>query len=228
MYYPYRASTVDGPIRAQVQLAAFSYTVSWYGVSDLLATYDINNNNEFSFQLPITAPNDTFILCVAWTDEDGNALRFKLWDGGVLYYPVYNGERIGADAQLEVWSADNVTAAMGSTFILYSSQLTEPELCVCTSTSQTPLIIPTYNTGSEVIIMDGCEAIQGIVALRAITGYVANQLVYLEFHTTAGDGNGGHFVFKSSVSTADDSTDYIKPNDISPSSPGRWVRQNNP
>jgi len=232
MYYPYRRSTVDYATRTEIQLAAFNYNVTWSGVSDLLSTWDINNNTEFSLQLPITAPNETFVLCVAWTDEDGNAYRYKLWDSGVLYYPVYDGQRIGVDAQLEVWSVADVTAALTSTFIMYSSWLDEPELCICTSTENEPTVIPisapSGGTPSDpVVILSTFLAIQGVVELRTLTGYVDNQYAYLEFNTTAGDGNGGGYVFDAADTTADDSTDHIKPNDILSSAAGRWVRQNN-
>lgn len=232
MYYPFRKSTIDEPLRTEIQLAAFSYNVSWLGVSDLLSTWDINNTAELSLQLPIEPPNGTFVLCVAWTDEDGNAYRFKLWEAGVLYYPVYNGERIGVDAQLEIWSVAAITAAMTETFTLYSSWLTEPDLCICTSTDNDPTVIPVAapsggSPSDPVIVLSTFLAIQGVVALRQVTGYINNQYAYLEFNTAAGDGNGGSYVFDSSDTTADDSTDHIKPNDILSSSPGRWVRQNN-
>lgn len=233
MYYPFRKSTVDAPARAQIQLEAFRYDVDWLGVSDLLSTWDINNTAEFSLQLPITAPNATFLLCVAWADEDGNAFRFKLWDGGVLYYPVYNGERIGVDAQLEIWSIGDITAEYDETFIMYSSQLSEPELCICTPSSSTPLIIPVSNPSGgspsdNPVILSAWTAIQGIAELRTLTGYVDNQIAYLEFNTSPGDGNGGDYVYDAADTTADDSTDHIKPNDKLASAAGRWVRQNNP
>ena len=232
MYYPYRRSTVDYATRTEIQLAAFNYNVTWLGVSDLLSTWDINNNTEFSLQLPLTAPNETFILCVSWTDADGNAYRYKLWDGGVLYYPVYGGQRIGVDAQLEVWSIGAVTATLSDTFIMYSSWLDEPELCICTSGDNEPTVIPisapSGGTPSDpVIILPTFLAIQGVVELRTLTGYVDNQYAYLEFNTSAGDGNGGGYVFDSADTTTDDSTDHIKPNDILSSTAGRWVRQNN-
>lgn len=233
MRYPYYKSTLDYATRTEIQLAAFNYDVDWLGVSDLLSTWDINNTTEFSLQLPITAPNDTFLLCVAWTDEDGNALRYKLWDGGVLYYPVYDGQRIGVDAQLEIWSIDDITAAMTEAFIMYSSWLEEPELCVCTPGANDSSVIEisaaSGGTPSDpVVTLAQFLAIQGVAALRTITGYVDNQYAYLEFNTSAGDGNGGAYVFDSASTEVDDSTDYIKPNDILSTSPGRWVRQNNP
>lgn len=63
----------------------------------------------------------------------------------------------------------------------------------------------------------------GFAALRAITGYVANQIVYLLYISTEGDGGEGNFRFITTETTADDGVDYGKPDNI-PSGPGRWVR----
>lgn len=233
MRYAYEKSTRDYARRTAVTLDAFRYDVTWTGVSDLLSTWDINNSSEFSLQLPIEAPNETFLLCVAWEDSDGNAFRYKLWDGGVLHYPVYNGERIGVDGKLEVWSIASLTAELEETFTMYSSYLEEPELCRCTPTDMAGHTInfPVPSGGSPSdppMIIASFLAIQGAAELRTLTDYVDNQYAYLEFLNTVGDGTGGSFVFAAAETTADDGRDYIKPNDILSSAPGRWVRQNNP
>ena len=233
MRYAYQKSTIDYATRTAVELAAFRYDVNWTGVSDLLSTWDINNSSEFSLQLPITAPNSTFLLCVAWEDSGGNAFRYKLWDGGVLHYPVYNGERIGVDAKLEVWSIESVTAELEETFTMYSSHLEEPEICRCTqntvSAHTIEFPVPSGGTPSDTpMIISSFLAIQGATELRTLTDYVDNQYAYLEFLATAGDGTGGAFVFDAASTATDDGRDYIKPNDILSASPGRWVRQNNP
>lgn len=233
MNYGFRPSRADLATRTTVTLDAFTYNVTWTGVSDLLSQWSINNTTEFSFQLPIYEVNNTFVLAVAWEDDDGNAFRYKLWDNGTLHYPVYNGERIGVDAKLEVWSVDNVTAAMPDDLVLYSSWMVEPENCACSAYDAPALNInvanPSGGSGSSsVIVVSGWLAIQGIVELRTLTGYVDNQLAYLEFRLLAGDGEGGNFVFDAAETHADDGVDYIKPNNIATIDPGRWVRQNNP
>ncbi len=233
MHYAFRETHQDLGTRQTLVLDAFTYNVTWLGVSDLLSQWDINNTTAFSLKLPITAPNSTFLLCVAWEDSAGNAYRYKLWDGGVLHYPLYNGERIEVDAKLEVWSIDNVTAAMSSDLTLYTSWIDDPELCICSQFTPTPTAInvanPSGGSGSsDVIVISGWLAIQGIVELRTLTGYADNQLAYLEFRLLTGDGEGGNFVFDTAETHADDSVDYIKPNDIATADPGRWVRQNNP
>lgn len=233
MYYPFRRGSLQVPARAQIQVEAFNYNVNWLGVSELLSSWDLNNTTAFSLKLPITAPNSTFLLCLSWEDEAGDTVRFKLWDGGVLYYPIYNGERIQPDGRLEVWSIGPLTAALDETFTLYSSQLTEPDLCVCTPNNANPLIIPvTAPSGGSpddpIIVQSVWTAIQGIVALRQISGMVNNQVAYLEFNSTPLDGNGGMYVYDTAETAADDNIDHIKPNSVSVSDPGRWVRQNNP
>lgn len=233
MQYPFRETHVDTVTRTTLTLAAFNYNVTWLGVSDLLSQWDINNTTEFSIKLPLTAPNATFLLCVAWEDSNSNAYRYKLWDGGVLHYPIYNGERIGVDAKLEVWSIGNVTAALTTAYVMSTSWLTEPILCGCSAFTPTPTNVnaadPSGGSSSDpVIVISGWLAIQGIAELRTLTGYQDNQLAYLEFRISAGDGEGGNFVFDSASSHADDAVDYIKPNNITDATNGRWVRQNNP
>ena len=230
MYYPFSPSTAQAPSRTEILLPAFSYTVSWAGVSDLLATWSVGNTTEVSLKLPIDAPNDSFVLCVSWT-EGLDTYRFKLWDGGVLHYPLYNGERIGTSAKIEVWSAGSSDAELDEDFTLYSSWLSEPEVCTCTCDDTAALVIETteeLTPGEDVESVGDNLAIQGYVELRAITGYVNNQLEYLEFGNAVGDGLGGNFVFDSSDGTTDDDVDHIKPDDISGATYGRWVRQNNP
>lgn len=232
MHYAYTHASIQEPTRTEVILPAFDYDVVWAGVSDLLATWEINNTTEFSLKLPIDAPNDTFVLCVAWDDEDSNTFRYKLWEGGVLHYPVYDGERLGVSARLEVWSLELDHATLDEEYTLYSSWLTEPEVCICTGGAATPVTIETTESIDPGVTPPDTTAavlaIQGYVQLRTLTGYVNNELRYLEFGNVLGDALGGNFVFNSSDSTADDDVDYIKPNDISVGTPGRWIRQNNP
>lgn len=63
----------------------------------------------------------------------------------------------------------------------------------------------------------------GADALRSVTGYVSNQMEYLLYLETEGDGGEGFFRFKATETTADDDTDYLQPTNIT-SGPGRWVR----
>ncbi len=76
--------------------------------------------------------------------------------------------------------------------------------------------------------MRGSFAIQGRAALRALVDHEANELRYLDFLVIPGDGQGGEFIFRATETTADDGVDYLRPDNVSAPTPGRWVRTNNP
>lgn len=115
-------------------LPAFTYSNTWLGVSRLLARYPITNTVPFSLRRPIYHPTGDFVLAVSWA-ESPFVYRFKLSDAGpTLAFPVYNGEKIGASAYIEVWSTKDAAATMATDFMLETSQLIEP---TCTSTQCT-------------------------------------------------------------------------------------------
>lgn len=64
----------------------------------------------------------------------------------------------------------------------------------------------------------------GRASLRARTQHFENQVAYLLYLVTAGDGQGGWFYFSTANTTADDGVDVLKPNDIASGSAGRWIR----
>jgi hypothetical protein len=64
----------------------------------------------------------------------------------------------------------------------------------------------------------------GIVALRARVTHSDNQLAYLLYVATEGDGGGGWFRFVATSTEADDGVDVLRPADIISSNPGRWRR----
>ena len=79
-------------------------------------------------------------------------------------------------------------------------------------------------TPSTVSSSSSVTGFPGVVSLRATTIHTGNQLAYLLYTTTDGDGGEGWFRFKTSETTADDGIDYIRPDDIASGDPGRWVR----
>jgi hypothetical protein len=233
MHYPFTSSRITRPVRSRVTVTAFEYNSTWLGVSDLLASFSLQGGRRVSFKLPVDAPNDSFVLAVAW-EEDGIYRRYKFWDGGVLHYPLYNGESIPSGGLIEVWSTTIPTAGIDADFPLETSWLSEPAEC-----AQSP-VIPGGSGTSYTTVLDIWTppttgiistavwlAVQGVSALRGITGYENNQIQYLEYLTAANDGMGGHFVFDVNMTTADDGIDVVKPNDIDSAAPGRWKRQNN-
>jgi hypothetical protein len=82
----------------------------------------------------------------------------------------------------------------------------------------------TTTTPSTVTSASSVSGFPGIVSLRATPTHTSNQMAYLLYAITDGDGGEGWFRFKGTDSTADDGIDYIKPDDIASGDPGRWVR----
>lgn len=122
------------PARTQLLIPAFTLAVpTWNGASDLLAEYALSNTNIFSIRKPVVAFGSNFVAAVRWTSADGEAyFRYVFWvdDSAVLYFPVYNGEAIGANAVIEIWSVNSAEApALASAATLESSELVFPETC---------------------------------------------------------------------------------------------------
>ena len=147
----YRVITAIRATRKTLTVPTFLYAATWTGVSSMLASAPLSNLNPFSFKRPITAPNDSFVAAVRWSVSP-YVYRYKLWDDGVLYFPVYNGEQIGANAVLEIWSvADQATAYLEESWTLTCSKLVLPDLCQCivntesaTAVLATPTVVPPY------------------------------------------------------------------------------------
>lgn len=110
-------------------------------------------------------------------------------------------------------------------------QLRPPRL---TGTTYDPALAYTAVSDEDAVTTEvidpvqGTFAIQGRAALRALTAHLDDEMQYLAFLVTAGDGSGGTFIFDASSTSADDGSDIIKPDDITHPNPGRWVRTNNP
>lgn len=125
MHYYFNKPQVVVPSRTKLVLPQFTHSVVWLGVSELLARYPLlNTERKLSIALPVRPPNSTFLLAISWTENDV-PYRYKFWDGGSLHFPIYDGQRIGLNAYLEVWSIDDVTAATADEFILYTSWMNE-------------------------------------------------------------------------------------------------------
>jgi len=83
-----------------------------YGGSFIAGRFSLDAGVDFSFVYPIKAPVDAnFVPVISWQDDDGNVLRYKLWDlDGFVYNPnfaIYTGERIkDNNAYVEIWNID--------------------------------------------------------------------------------------------------------------------------
>jgi hypothetical protein len=64
----------------------------------------------------------------------------------------------------------------------------------------------------------------GRASLRARTQHLDNQVAYLLYLVTSGDGQGGWFYFNATSATADDGVDVLRPDDIASTNLGRWIR----
>lgn len=138
----YSAATVIQPERVGFVVPDFLLSVPvWSGASTVLAEFPIGNTNYyFSLKLPIAAFGSNFIAAIRWKVSD-TCYRYKLWDNalGVLYYPIYAGERIGLNATLEIWSINSASApTLDADTTLYSSVLVFPSGDIGTGCSCDP------------------------------------------------------------------------------------------
>ena len=71
-----------------------------------LITYAVSNNFTIP-TLPAKPATANFIPCIKWR-SGSTVYRYKLWDdtAGILYVPIYAGEKIGKNFQIEVWSTE--------------------------------------------------------------------------------------------------------------------------
>lgn len=97
--------------RVKAILPAFLLAPStWTGTSIVLAEIAIGNTWNFSFLMPIVPFGVNFVPAVRW--QSGTVIyRYKFWTANeVLYYPVYDGQRIGTAAIIEIWSVNSTSA----------------------------------------------------------------------------------------------------------------------
>lgn len=111
-YKPFVRPTVLSPQRETLTLPAFSVDpAEWTGASTILRRFPFQNTYYFSIRTPVVEFGSNFVLAVSWV-ADGITYRYKFWDAGVLYYPVYDGERIGLNAVFEIWSVETTGGAV--------------------------------------------------------------------------------------------------------------------
>jgi len=137
-YKTYSRSTIIQPERAKFVVPAFVLAAeAWAGSSNILAEFPFENDDyQFSLKLPITAFGSDFIAAIRWIEDD-IIRRFKLWDDidAILFFPLYNGERIGLNARLEIWSINSVEdPTLDDDYTLLSSVLVFPSTLLGCST----------------------------------------------------------------------------------------------
>ena len=91
-----------------IAVPAFTINIpSWPSASYITHIIKVALQNDFQLKLPIP-DNAFYVLAVKWYNA-GAVTRYKLWTTGteVLSYPIYNGEVIPANCELEVWCCPN-------------------------------------------------------------------------------------------------------------------------
>lgn len=129
--------TLKQPSRTTFVLPAFTLNPdTWAGASQLLATWSFENATyAFSLKLPLSQFGENFVAAVSWI-EDGVTIRYVLWEDAdaVLYHPLYNGEKIGENALLEIWSLNTDQApTLDDDETFYSSVFDIAPTCPCTT-----------------------------------------------------------------------------------------------
>ena len=137
-FKPYSRGTIVQPERATFVVPAFTLSAAaWAGSSNILAEFPFENDDyQFSLKLPIAQFGSAFIAAIRWVEDDV-IRRFKLWDDStaVLFFPVYDGERIGLNARLEIWSLNTADApTLVADYVFSSSVLAFPSTLLGCST----------------------------------------------------------------------------------------------
>lgn len=93
-----------------ITLPSFSENVTWKGYSELVASFNVEAPNNFSFiggtMEPSILPN--YLLAVSWHDDYGQMHRYAMWKGvsEVLLFdiPLYESQLIKKNFRFEIWS----------------------------------------------------------------------------------------------------------------------------
>jgi len=105
-----------------ISIPVFSYTnLIWKGASEIITQFNFAASKNFTIRhLPETPVNVDYCPVIRW--RSGNTIyRYKLWQtvGETLNEKLYNGEKIGANFVIEIWSTQlnvSVTNAEAITF----------------------------------------------------------------------------------------------------------------
>ncbi len=110
-----------------IQLPVFAVTgLTWAGSSYIGVQFDFTLPANFSIpRLPVKPVGVNFILCIKWR-VGTTVYRYKLWDhnDGLLYVPLYSGQRIGKNCVLECWTiSSSTTISLTTPLTIYTSLL---------------------------------------------------------------------------------------------------------
>lgn len=111
-----------------ITLPVFSVAVSWKGYSEIVASFNFEAPNNFSFRslsnLPVS-PN--YALAVSWYDSEGNSQRYFLWKsvGEVIFFEeiLYISQLIKKNFRFEIWSTNVANCSNTTAINFYTSVL---------------------------------------------------------------------------------------------------------
>ena len=116
----YVTATKVGFRKGYFELPAFSYeNPPWAGASEIVAQYNYSADRNFYIVTPPTKPTGVnYGLCVKFR-VGTTVYRYKLWEDRNFVYGrnVYNGEIIGKNFCLEVWSLNGEATSSQATAI---------------------------------------------------------------------------------------------------------------
>lgn len=122
-----RPVTLIGKRRAYFEIPVFSVS----GIDDLGTSFIVGVFNYVAVRnltlrnLPEQPEDANYIPCIKYRLDDGTVYRYKLWEieGDEVYYPVYNGELILKNFQIEIWVLPSETTASNDAAITINNSI---------------------------------------------------------------------------------------------------------
>lgn len=120
-------SVVNQPVNTKVTVEAFTLSNSEDSVSTIVGTANLGNTTNVTFARPplqmVSNRDTSYKVAVRFQNEDGDTLRYVLFDGNdsfTLLYDDYAGQTIAPEAVIEVWAnPDNVTVMSSDDLIFW-------------------------------------------------------------------------------------------------------------
>lgn len=118
-----------GKQRGYIEIPAFDVSFDWDGINKIVAVFNYEGTKNFTILTLPTEPDEadkTYIPCIKYRDDEGNVFRYKLWDSesNNIYAPVYSGQKIRHNFQIEIWAiAEDVDAVNEEVIQVFISAL---------------------------------------------------------------------------------------------------------
>lgn len=122
-----RPVTLIGKRRAYFEIPAFDIDdVEDLGTSFIVGVFNyVAVRNLTLRNLPELPEDVNYIPCIKYRLDDGTVYRYKLWEveGDEVYYPVYNGELILKNFQIEIWVLPSETSVNNDAAITINNSI---------------------------------------------------------------------------------------------------------